>query len=51
MGQLFSYHYISGTLEHIYPDEQQDNIEDNGPKHIEMMVQEEGMLEKICIVH
>ena len=30
VGQLFSYHYISGKLGHIYPEKQQDNSED-GP--------------------
>ena len=37
VGQLFSYDYISGKLEHIYPEKQQDNNEDNGPKHMEGM--------------
>ena len=51
VGQLFSYYYISGKPEYIYPEKQQDNSGDNGPKHMEGMVQEEGMLDKICIVH
>ena len=51
VGQLFSYYYISRKLEHIYPEKQQDNSEDTGLKHMERMVQEEGMLDKIGIVH
>ena len=51
VGQFFSYYYISGKLEHIYPQKQQDNSEDNCPKHKEGMVQEEGMLDKIGNVH
>ena len=34
VGQLISYYYISGKLEHIYPEKQQDNSEDNGSKHM-----------------
>ena len=35
VGQLISYYYISGNIEHIYPEKQQDNSEDNGSKHME----------------
>ena len=39
-------------LEYIYPEKQQDNSEkDNGSKHMEGMVQEEGMLDELGIVH
>ena len=52
VGRLFSYHCIYGKLEHIYPEKQQDTSEKyNGSKHMEGMVQEEGMLDKIGIVH
>ena len=51
VGQLFSYYYISGKIEHIYTEKQQDNSEDNGPKHMEGMLQGEGMLDKIGIVY
>ena len=34
--QLISYYYISGKLEHICPEKQQDNSEkDDGSKHME----------------
>ena len=47
VGRLFSHYYISGKLEHIYPEKQQDNSDkDNGSKHMEGMVQEVGMLDK-----
>ena len=36
VGQLISYYYISGKLEHVYPEKQQDNNEkENGSKHME----------------
>ena len=36
LGQLISYYYLSGKLEHIYSEKQQDNSEkDNGSKNIE----------------
>ena len=36
MGQLISYHYISGKFEYIYPEKQRDNSEkDNGSKHMQ----------------
>ena len=36
MSQLISYDYISGKLEQIYTEKQQDSSEkDNGPKHKE----------------
>ena len=36
VGRLISYYYISGKLEHIYPEKQHDNSEkDNGSKHME----------------
>ena len=51
-GRLFSRYYISGKLEHIYPEKQQDiSYKDNGSKHMEGMVQEVGILDKIGIVH
>ena len=52
VGQLISYYYISEKLEHIYHEKQQDNSEKgNGSKHMGEMVQGEGMLDKIGIVH
>ena len=51
VGQL-CYYYISGKLEHIYPEKQKDNSEkDNGSKHMEGVMQGEGMLYKICIAY
>ena len=50
VGRSFSYYYISGKLEHIYPEKQQDKSEDNGSKKTVRMVLE-GMLDKIEIVH
>ena len=39
VGRLFSHYYISGKLEHIYPEKQQDNSDkDNGSKYTEGMV-------------
>ena len=39
VGRLFSHYYISGKLEHIYPEKQQDNSDkDNGSKYMEGMV-------------
>ena len=36
VGQLISYHHISGNLEHIYPEKQQNNSKkDNGSKQME----------------
>ena len=36
VGQLISYYYISGKLEHIYPEKQVgDSEKDNGSKHME----------------
>ena len=36
VGQLISYYYIAGKLEHIYPEKQQgDSEKDNGPKHMD----------------
>ena len=36
VGQLIHYYYMSGRLEHIYPEKQHDNNEkDNGSKHME----------------
>ena len=52
VGRLFSHYHISGKLEHIYPEKQQGNSDnDNGSKHMEGMVQEVGMLDKIGSVH
>ena len=39
VGRLFLHYYISGKLEHIYPEKQQDNSDkDNGSKYMEGMV-------------
>ena len=36
VGQLISYFHMSGKLEHIYPEKQQnDSKKDNGSKHME----------------
>ena len=36
VGQLISYYYISGKLEHIYLETQQGgSVKNNGPKHME----------------
>ena len=52
VGHLISYSYISGKLEHIYPEQQQGNSEkDNGSKHMERVMQGEGMLDKIGIAY
>ena len=52
VGQLISYSYISGKREHIYPEQQQGNSEkDTGSKHMEGVVQGEGMLDEICIAY
>ena len=51
VGQVISYCYISGKLEHIYPEKQQNDSEkDNGSKHMEGVMQE-GMLDKIGIAY
>ena len=50
VGQLISYQYISGKLEHIYHEMQQDDSEkDNGPKHMEGVIQRVGILDEIGI--
>ena len=50
--QLIYYYYISGKLDHIYLEKQQDNSEkDNGSKHMEGVMQGEGMLDKIGIAY
>ena len=52
MVQLISYYYISGKLDHIYPEKQQDNSKkDNDSKDTEVMMQGKGMLDKIGIAH
>ena len=52
VGQLISYYYISGKLEHIYPEKQQDNNEkDNGSKHMEGVMQGEWLLDEIDIAY
>ena len=55
VGQLISYYYISGKLEHIYLEKQLDNSEkDNDSKHMEGMegvMQGEWMLDKIGIAY
>ena len=50
MSQLISYDYISGKLEQIYPEKQQDSSEkDNGSKRKRGMMQGEEMLDKMSI--
>ena len=50
--QLISYYYIYGKLDHIYPEKQQDNSKkDNGSKHMEGVMQGEGILDKIGIAY
>ena len=52
MSQLISYDYVSGKLEQIYPEKQQDSSEkDNGSKHKEGVMQGEEMLNKINIIY
>ena len=51
MGQFISYYYISGKLEHIYPEKQQsDSVEDNGPKYLEGVIQGKEMLDKALYI-
>ena len=52
VGRLNSYYSVYGKLEHIYPEKQQDDSEkDNGSKHMEGLMQGDGILDKIGIAY